>query len=140
MAYCIARTECKLIILDPERANILEPIVKKLVGDSGSNGILVIESSEIKKSWEGMEDWEAALNDYQGDPRKVLSMDPKILPEDNATILFTSGSNLNCLLVHVSHERNLLGTTGLPKGVLSTQRQFLTNIFNVHSSYRFSAS
>lgn len=27
---------------------------------------------------------------------------------------------------------SLAGTTGLPKGVLSTQRQFLTNVFNVN--------
>ncbi|KAF8913879.1 hypothetical protein CPB84DRAFT_1757805 [Gymnopilus junonius] len=113
LAYCIARTECKLIIVDPERADTLGPIAKKLVTDSESNGILVIESLEIKKSWRGMKSWEAALNDYQGDPRKALSMDPQVLPEDNATILFTSG------------------TTGLPKGVLSTQRQFLSNLFNV---------
>lgn len=35
-----------------------------------------------------------------------------IEPEDNATIFFTSG------------------TSGLPKGVLSTQRQFLSNLLN----------
>jgi long-subunit acyl-CoA synthetase (AMP-forming) len=30
------------------------------------------------------------------------------------------------------------GTTGLPKGVLSTQRQYLTNVLNVLSALLFS--
>ncbi|CAA7259743.1 unnamed protein product [Cyclocybe aegerita] len=113
LRYCIARTECKLIIVDPERANLLEPISRKLVAEAGSTGILVLESQEGKGKWEGMTTWHAAFNNYKGDPLKILTMDPKITPEDDATILFTSG------------------TTGMPKGVLSTQRQFLTNILNV---------
>jgi hypothetical protein len=87
----LVHTECKLIIVDPERADKLEPIVKKLVSETGSTGILVFESHEGKGSWEGMKTWKAAFGDYTGDPRKILSLDPRIVPEDDATILFTSG-------------------------------------------------
>ncbi|KAJ3515337.1 hypothetical protein NLJ89_g1824 [Agrocybe chaxingu] len=108
LRYCIAHTECKLIIVDPERANLLEPISRKLVAEAGSTGILVLESQEGKGKWEGMTTWHAALNDYRGDPLKILTMDPKITPEDDATILFTSG------------------TTGMPKADTSRLTLWLT--------------
>ncbi|KAF8974758.1 hypothetical protein BDZ97DRAFT_1775265 [Flammula alnicola] len=113
LRYCIVKTECKLIIVDPERADRVEPIAKKLASEAGSTGVLVLESHEGKGTWDGMKTWTAALDAYKGDPRKVLQMDLGLTPEHNATILFTSG------------------TTGMPKGVLTTQRQFLTNILNV---------
>jgi len=90
--YCLVHTECKLIILDPERADKFEPIANKLVVETGCSGILVLESHEGKGCWEGMKAWTAALEDYRGDPRKILSVDPGLVPEDDATILFTSGS------------------------------------------------
>ncbi|KAF9568919.1 acetyl-CoA synthetase-like protein [Agrocybe pediades] len=113
LRYCIARTECKLIIVDPERADRLEHISHKLMEEAKSNGILVLEAHEGKGSWAGMESWASALESFKGDPRSILTMELNIAPEDNATILFTSG------------------TTGMPKGVLSTQRQFITNVLNV---------
>lgn len=91
LRYCIARTECKLIIVDPERADKLEPIAKSLTSEAGSNGILVLEAHEGKGKWTGMKTWRAAFDDYRDDPRKILSIDPNLTPEDNATILFTSG-------------------------------------------------
>lgn len=118
LRYCLAHTQCKLILVDPERADRLEPISKNLVTETGSTGILVLEAHEGKGFWQGMRTLEAALKDFKGDGRKLLNMDPGLIPEDDATILFTSG------------------TTGNPKGVLSTQRQFLTNIINVSISRR----
>ena len=91
MHYCLVHTECKLIIIDPERADKLEPIAKELVAETGCTGILVLESHEGKGCWEGMKAWTAAFEDYKGDPRKILSVDPGLVPEDDATILFTSG-------------------------------------------------
>lgn len=91
LSYCIIRTECKLIIVDPERADRLEPIASKLVPEAKSNGILVLEAHEGKGKWDGMKTWVEALEEFKGDPRSVLSMELDIAPEDDATILFTSG-------------------------------------------------
>ncbi|KAF4623121.1 hypothetical protein D9613_001373 [Agrocybe pediades] len=121
LRYCIARTECKLIIVDPERADTLEHISHKLMEEAKSKGILVLEVHEGKGNWAGMKSWEPSLENFKGDPRSILTMELNIAPEDNATILFTSG------------------TTGMPKGVLSTQRQFITNVLNVVYSGRRAA-
>ena len=44
----------------------------------------------------------------------------------------SSSLQVNGLELTVRHKLTmLLGTTGLPKGVLSTQRQFLSNSLNV---------
>ncbi|KAG6845543.1 hypothetical protein H0H87_007787 [Tephrocybe sp. NHM501043] len=121
LRFCLTHTECKVIILDPERAERLEPIVEELKAAANCNGVLVFNAHEGKGKWNGMESWDAVLAAYRGDTRSIVTGEgeAEILPEDNATILFTSG------------------TTGMPKGVLSTQRQYLTNLLNtIVSGYR----
>ncbi|KAK7470668.1 hypothetical protein VKT23_002090 [Stygiomarasmius scandens] len=112
ICFCVSHTECTILLLDPERANILEPEIPKLAKDLKLHGVFVLESHEGKGEWSGMLDWKTAFDNYRGDINSILENDPGILPEDNATIYFTSG------------------TTGRPKGVLSSQRQYLTNVFN----------
>ncbi|KAJ7233988.1 hypothetical protein C8J57DRAFT_1381414 [Mycena rebaudengoi] len=117
--HCLVHTQCKLIMLDPERADRLEAVISKLSAAAGTAGVVVLESHEGKGNWNGMQSWDTILKNYRAcDPEKILQRDPEMVPEDNALIMFTSG------------------TTGLPKGVLSTQRQFLTNIFNTLISGR----
>ncbi|KAK0187411.1 hypothetical protein F5146DRAFT_1004324 [Armillaria mellea] len=112
LRHCITLTKCSLIILDPERAERIEPIATDLKRASGASGYLVLEDHEGKGHWEGMDVWSKVFPNYVKDPGEILRDDPHIVPEDNATIIFTSG------------------TTGLPKGVLSTHRGFLTYLFN----------
>ncbi|KAK0472772.1 hypothetical protein IW261DRAFT_731841 [Armillaria novae-zelandiae] len=115
LRHCITLTKCKLIVLDTERADQIEPIGAELRLASGASAYLVIEDHEGKGHWEGMDMWSAVLSRHSTDHGDVLSEDPQISPEDDAAIIFTSG------------------TTGLPKGVLSSQRAFLTPIFDMIS-------
>ncbi|TRM56548.1 hypothetical protein BD626DRAFT_635716 [Schizophyllum amplum] len=110
--YCLLRCDCKLIVLDWERANILENDVDELVRELQVAGVVVLQSSEGKGNWKGMRSWDGLLKQYGGDSSTILRDDLQIGPEDDCIIMFTSG------------------TTGLPKGVLSSQRAFLTNLFN----------
>jgi hypothetical protein len=80
-----------LVVVDSERADRLEPNVAKLIDEAGAAGFLVLEAQEGKGKWNGMQVWEDALQDYKGDSRSILTNDPGIVPEDNASILFTSG-------------------------------------------------
>lgn len=133
LEHCLTHTQCKLVILDPERANVLENATRKLT-DAGAVAFLVMECHEGKGTWNGMQSWGSAVGHFEGAQDEVIENDPDILPEDNATIIFTSGKSVhiesNYFLISF-----LLGTTGLPKGVLSTQRMYLTNVFNVCSKF-----
>ncbi|CAL1700983.1 unnamed protein product [Somion occarium] len=112
LLHCLIHTGGKLIILDTERADRILPAVPRLQAN-GVSGFLVLDSPVLCEGWKTYQLWEEVLSHYRGDPTQILlSEDLSIDPEDNATVIFTSG------------------TTGLPKGVLSTQRQFLTNIRN----------
>ncbi|KAJ7056279.1 hypothetical protein C8F01DRAFT_1221004 [Mycena amicta] len=106
LLYCLTHAQCKVIIVDSERADRLVSVTEKL----GGAKILVFEHGN--GHWKEMKSWQSVLDDFKGDPMKIVQQDPNILPEDDAVIFFTSG------------------TTGHPKGVLSTQRQYLTNTMN----------
>ncbi|KAA1466482.1 acetyl-CoA synthetase-like protein [Dentipellis sp. KUC8613] len=119
--HCLLGTQCKLVIVDTQRADLLEGHSSAIRKAVGTTGFLVWEHHEGKGKWDDMQLWSDALASFNGDPRQVLRDDPGLVPEDNATIIFTSG------------------TTGLPKGVLSTHRMFLTNLFNLIASSRRAA-
>ncbi|KAJ7045536.1 hypothetical protein C8F04DRAFT_438255 [Mycena alexandri] len=119
LQHCLVNTQCKLILLDPERADRLEPDMINLRLRAGATGVLVFMGSERRGQWTEMECFNASMIHWKLDvlsiskQHTILEDHLELTPEDNATIIFTSG------------------TTGLPKGVLSTNRQFLTNVINV---------
>ncbi|KAL1690022.1 hypothetical protein GGG16DRAFT_56638 [Schizophyllum commune] len=125
--HSIILCDCKLILLDPERAELLEPVIDELLepafdGELATThthlkDILVLESHEGKGSWIGMKSFADVLAKYEGDGADVVSNDPSIVPEDDAIILFSSGTG-----------------SLMPKACLSTQRALLTNLFNVISN------
>ncbi|KAG6888420.1 hypothetical protein C0995_008333 [Termitomyces sp. Mi166 len=108
--FCLIHTECKLIILDPERADRLEGSAKELMNQAMSNGILVFNSHEGKGKWNGMESWDEVLAAYKGDTTGIQTGEgeEEILPEDNATILFTSGENDGDAKRRVKHTEAVL--------------------------------
>ncbi|SJL14623.1 related to 4-coumarate--CoA ligase 1 [Armillaria ostoyae] len=112
LRHCITLTNCSLIILDPERADKIGPTATDLKRASGTSGYLVIQDHEGKGFWEGMDAWSTMRSKYDMDPKGILEDDPQVSPDDDAMIIFTSG------------------TTGLPKGALSTQRALLSTLFS----------
>ncbi|THV00377.1 acetyl-CoA synthetase-like protein [Dendrothele bispora CBS 962.96] len=108
--HCIAKTECIFVLIDPERADRLISVIPNLKS-KGVAAFAVIENFS-KRSWLGVDDWKTIWDNYRGDVNRIMTEDPNILPEDNATIIFTSG------------------TSGMPKGVLSSHRAFLTVTLN----------
>ncbi|KAL1731658.1 hypothetical protein EV714DRAFT_248729, partial [Schizophyllum commune] len=104
--HCLCNTDCKVILLDDERAQSLEPLVDQIKKDAGCVELLVFRGGDRQPK--GMKRLVDALTAYGEDGSSVLRSDPGILPEDNATVMFTSGT-----------------------GVLSTQRAGLSNIINV---------
>ncbi|KAG8905780.1 hypothetical protein FRB99_008259 [Tulasnella sp. 403] len=116
LQYCITHTECKLLIVDGQRAAALKDWLAQYRHDAcGISGILVVRAADAMALGaipEGMERWEDVVNIYQG-PTDEWKKEPACGPEDDSSIFFTSG------------------TTGLPKGVLNTHRMFLTNLPNM---------
>jgi len=90
LRHCFVHTQCKLVVVDAERADRLEPTACDLSVDATGAGFLVIEAHKGKGHWNGMRTWNEVLDGYQG-PLDAITEDPAVVPEDNASILFTSG-------------------------------------------------
>ncbi|KIL66207.1 hypothetical protein M378DRAFT_10208 [Amanita muscaria Koide BX008] len=127
LQHCIAHTGCKLLLLDDERADRLQPFLTTSAQEAGTHGFLLLNSIEGKGNCRTMESLDSVLHQFRGSA--ILETSHNIMPEDNATIMFTSGKFR--YLCAVSDFGIPQGTTGLPKGVLSSHRQFLTNVLNV---------
>ncbi|KAI0080888.1 acetyl-CoA synthetase-like protein [Panus rudis PR-1116 ss-1] len=113
LVHCIQHSRCKVLFADAERAALLDHAVSQLRA-SGTAGCLVLDENSAVATLRGaFRSWAAVQPPCEVDDKSVIASDPGIEPEDNCIIIFTSG------------------TTGLPKGVLSTQRQFLTNVRNM---------
>ncbi len=87
MEHCIKKGDTRLVLVDPQRADLLEPIVSSI-----DRRFAVIESHEGKGNWNGMDDWKSVVDSHRGDPSKVMTQDLNILPEDDSVIMFTSGT------------------------------------------------
>ncbi|BGP05563.1 hypothetical protein JCM10049v2_001369 [Rhodotorula toruloides] len=103
--HCISVTSPTAILVDHERQDLLGEEGAGKLRSQGTKAVFVVRTKEAKRGFERLDE---ALERHEV---KAL---PKIeiKDEDPATIFFTSG------------------TTSLPKGVLSTQRQYLSNRWN----------
>ncbi len=90
LKHCLALGDCKIIILDPQRADLLENSLNDVA--SPTSRFIVIEGHEGKGHWRGMDDLSLLMSRFNGDADSVITADPDVEPEDNATIIFTSGT------------------------------------------------
>ncbi|BGP18940.1 hypothetical protein JCM10213_001961 [Rhodosporidiobolus nylandii] len=102
--HCLALVEPVAIFADEQRAKVLQPRVEELK-QLGARSLFVVRAAATMQGFERLE--EALVKHEKMDVPKV-----QIEAEDPAVIFFTSG------------------TTSMPKGVLSTQRQFMSNRWN----------
>ncbi|KAG6849878.1 hypothetical protein H0H93_004096 [Arthromyces matolae] len=90
LQFCLVRTDCKVVMVDAERADRLAPVALELLRDRPSN-FLVFDEPMDKNRWPGIGSFPVTIDRYQGDITDILTNDPQIMPEDNALIMFTSG-------------------------------------------------
>ena len=90
--HCLAVTGCKLIILDGQRADMLENRVANISAQVGNARFVVWEPQDGRGRWDGMDIWSDMINGYKGNPQAILADGVDSSPEDTAAIMFTSGT------------------------------------------------
>ncbi|TDL16667.1 long-chain-fatty-acid-CoA ligase [Rickenella mellea] len=121
--YCLELTEPKVLLVDGERAALIfKPggVFDKLKSKGKKltlRNVLVVRARDgsFSKKDRSVQSFDDVLSAYKG-PSDKWSTEPEPLPDEDSVIMFTSG------------------TTGRPKGVLSSQRAFIQNTFNVIAS------
>jgi hypothetical protein len=51
-----------------------------------------MECQEGKGDWGCMHNWHSAVGDFEGTDHEIINHGPTVLPEDNAAIIFASGT------------------------------------------------
>ncbi len=108
LAYGLTDSGAKVLIADDERWERIAPLRNELPGISR---VLVSRATQPLEGGERLEDVIGTPHDWPSLPAGELPA-VTLEPEDEATILYTSG------------------TTGKPKGALGTHRNFMTNILS----------
>lgn len=102
LSHCLVHTQCKLAIFDTERAQLIQPAVQKLRQDSEIQAFIVFDDQNPNNHWPGLLSFDQSLQQYHSDGKEVITSADIIKPEDNATIIFTSGL-LTPFLIYTSN-------------------------------------
>ena len=110
LEYGLSDSGAKVVIVDPERLDMLAPLLDRL---PMLEHVIVMRGGEghRDKRVSSLEAIVGTIKDW-GELERIALPDIVIGPEDNATILYTSG------------------TTGKPKGAIASHRASITNIFH----------
>jgi hypothetical protein len=92
LQYCFKNTESKFIIVDPERADVISSIAPRLSGEANTNAIFVFGDIGDLHRRAGMRSWEDSMQTHLNVPYSILDEFPELIPEDDASITFTSGT------------------------------------------------
>lgn len=109
LAYGLANSGTRILVCDAERHERLESHLPELAS---------LDHVLVSRAGSGLSGSAVALENIIGSPHDYATLpelelpEETILPDDDATIFYTSG------------------TTGNPKGALGTHRNLLTNIFS----------
>lgn len=101
--YGLRDCGARVVLADPERLERILP----LLGALGGLRVVAVRSDRASDLPEGVERWEDVVGAHAGAALPSVAVDP----DDDAMILYTSG------------------TTGHPKGVVSTHRAILQSLF-----------
>lgn len=102
LSHCLVHTQCKLVIFDTERAQLIQPAVQKLRQDSEIQAFIVFDDQSHNNRWPGLLSFDQCLQQYHSDGKEAITSADMIKPEDNATIIFTSGL-LTPFLIYMSN-------------------------------------
>lgn len=98
MKHCIELADCKLLLLDTERALTLRRWISDLTSSfmSKVQGVLVLRPDLSKipdghPTWAYMKNWNYVMDDYDGLGESWIK-ERECTPEELATIFFTSGT------------------------------------------------